>query len=246
VPLIRPRSWGTSASLAALGLWLAAPGAAGAAGAKKLPPPPPLEGDVGHLAVARIDVLLRAGAALVTTDLTFTRGTRPAGGALDAFVAYGAPSLPRAFEAQLIGVEPGRFVAPLETRGQQVPSQHAQQAPAGVAVRLGPGNAAGQAMRLPGDALDDALDGSGLALLRIRAIHALPEGAGARSVLVRISGRTTLPLGAISVRAEQGKLVDPAAKLCPPTGTTTPLALTGQRALLPLLAPPRAPPHGGR
>ena len=226
--------------LVALGLWLAVPEAAGA---KKpvLPPSPPLEGELAHLAVARVDVVLRANAALVTTDLTFTRGTRPTGGALDAFVAYGAPSIPRAFEAQLIAVEEGRFAAPLEARGKPVASQHAQQAPAGTAVRLGPATAAGQAFRMPGSAIDEALETSGLGLLRIRAIHALPEGSGVRSVLVRISGRAALPLGAISIRAEQGKLVDASARLCPPTGASTPLALAGQRAILPLLAPPRAP-----
>jgi hypothetical protein len=229
-----------SAALVAVGLALGAPAAAGP---KKpaLPPAPPLEGDVGHLAVARVDVVLRANAALVTTDLSFTRGTRPAGGALDAFVAYGTPSMPRAFEAQLLAVEDGRFTAPLDARGKTVATQHATQSPPGTAVRLGPATAAGMAFRMPGDLLDEALDPSGLAVLRVRTIHALPEGPGARSVLVRISGRAALPLGTVSLRAEQGRLVDPAARLCPPGGTPTPLALTGQRALLPLMAPARAP-----
>ena len=62
-----------AAPCAVIALALAAPPAVAAG-------PKAMAGGLEHLAIARVDVLFRRHAALVTTDLTFTRGASYRGG----------------------------------------------------------------------------------------------------------------------------------------------------------------------
>lgn len=211
-----------------------------AAAPKKAPgPPPPLA--LAHLALPRVDVLLRGDVALVTADLTFTRGAYQ-GGAIDAFVAYGGPGLPRAFDAQLLPVEAAFLAPPPAATGSPVAAAHATLAPPEASLALGPRHGAGQRLTLPPEALQAALAPSGLAALRLRWVYGFPTARTPhRAVLVRAteSGRT-LPLGALRLRAAEGSLASATAALCGP-GSPAPLALVGQPGLLPLRSPARLP-----
>jgi hypothetical protein len=229
------------ASLALLALALAAPKAI-AAGPKGPPPPSP-----EHLAVARVDVLFRRNAALVTTDLIFTRGAYRSG-ELSAHVAYGSPGLPRAFEAHLLPVERGRFSPPLDAEGgEALPASHTTHAADNTALSLGGPNRAGQTLRLPAAALAHALEPSGLAALRLRSVHLLREGAPV-SLVVRLSGppgASPYPLGEVSLRGEGVSLRSATASLCRPSGENLALALVGAPPPLGAVAPPRAQRSSG-
>ncbi|HEU4411239.1 MAG TPA: hypothetical protein VFS43_38655 [Polyangiaceae bacterium] len=226
----------------ALALALAAPTAI-AAGPKAPPPPAP-----EHVAVARVDVLFRRQAALVTTDLTFTRGAYR-GGELAAFAAYGSPGLPRAFEARLLPVERGRFSPPLDADGgEALAAAHATHAPDHAVFSLGGPNRAGQALRLPAAALARALEPSGLAALRVRAVHLLREGGAPASLVVRLAapaGAAPYPLGEVSLRGEGVSLRAASASLCRPSGPDLALALAGAPPPPGAVAPPRAPRSAG-
>lgn len=240
-----------AALVAPLALALAAPPAV-AAGPKGSPPGAAAKGSPpgapARWAVARVEVLFRRNAALVTTDLTFVRGAYR-GGDLSAFVAYGAPGLPRAFDARLLPVERGRFSPPAEAEGgDALPASHATHAPDGIAFSLGGPNRAGQALRLPAAALERALEPSGLAALRLRAIHVLRAEGPRASLVVRLAappGVAPYPLGEVSLRGEGVALLSPAAALCRPSGPDLALALAGAEPPPGALAPPRAPRTAG-
>ncbi len=232
-----------AAPLALAALALASPPALAAG-----PKGPPV-GAPERVAVARVDVLFRRNAALVTTDLTFARGAAYRGGDLAAFAAYGAPGLPKAFEARLVPVERGRFSPPDgEGEGEALPATHVTQAPDGVALSLGGPHRAGQALRLPAAALARAFEPSGLAALRLRAVHLLRADGPRASLVVRLAappGAAPFPLGEVSLRGEGVALLSPAAALCRPAGPDLALALAGAPPPPGALAPPRAPRSAG-
>jgi hypothetical protein len=234
-----------AAALATAALALAAPPPALAV-APKGPPP----GVPERLAVARVEVTFRRDAALVTTDLTFARSPASRGADLVAFVAYGAPGLPRAFEARLLPVERGRFAPPPgDDGGEALATAHVTRAPDETAFALGAPNRAGQTVRLPGPALGRAFGPSGLACLRTRAVHLLRADNDRASVVVRLAappGAAPYPLGEIDVRGEGVTLARPAASLCRAAGgAELALALAGAPPPPGGFAPPRAPRSAG-
>jgi hypothetical protein len=187
-------------------------------------------------------VLFRAGTALITTDVTFTRGDWR-GGELEVFVAYGAPGVPTAFDAHLLALEPGRLLPPEDARGQGLGARHAQRRPPGASHWIGPPSSAGQLVRLPGAALELALGPSGLGALRLREVHAFrPAEGGRRSLLVRVSrpGGGPMPVGALTVRGEGVTLDDVSAARCP-AGADEPLVVSGRQHPQGARPPPRAP-----
>jgi hypothetical protein len=196
----------------ALAALLAAGPAAPAPRKKKDPPAPLAPLRLAQPTLSRIDVVLRRDAALVTVELTFGRGAHQ--GPLEAFFSYGHPGLPRAFEAELLPVTAGAPGPAATARGRPLTTSHALQAPAAASLVLGARGAAGQHLRVPGEALDEALAPSGLAALRLRWVHALPA-AGPRGVLVHagLPGRA-LPLGVVNLRTDEGRLERGAAERC--------------------------------
>lgn len=193
------------------------------------PPPPPAPLRLAHLAMPRVDILLRSNAARVTVDLTFTRGTHQ--GPLEVFVAHGHPGLPASFEAELLVVEEGFLAPPARAHGQRVPTHHVRQAPPEASLVLGSRGAVGQVFHIPEEALLAAFAPSGLAALRLRWTHALSAPPGhPRGVLVRASHPGgPLPLGVVNLHTDEGKLERAAATRCG-AGGEAPLALARQRA----------------
>jgi hypothetical protein len=226
-----------AAPCALVALALAAPPAVAAG-------PKAMLGGLEHLAIARVDVLFRRNAALVTTDLTFTRGASYRGGDLSAYVAYGAPGLPKAFDARLLPVERGRFSPREGDGGEALSAAHATHAPDGIALALGGTVRAGQALRLPAAALGRAFEPSGLAALRVRAVHALRSDADRASLVIRLAGppgSPPYPLGEVSLRGEGVSLRSPSASLCRPASPDVALVPVGAAPSPGAFAPPRAP-----
>ncbi|MCU0682372.1 MAG: hypothetical protein MUF34_08975 [Polyangiaceae bacterium] len=237
-----------AAALVLLGASFALVAAPALAAGPKAPAKGPPPGAPEHLAVARVEVLFRRDAALVTTELTFARSPAYRGAELAAFVAYGAPGLPRAFEARLLPVERGRFSPSDGEAGEALTGTHATHAPDGVALSLGGPNRAGQALRLPAASLQRAFEPSGLAALRLRAVHLLREGSTRASLVVRLGappGASPYPLGEISLRGDGVALRNPSAALCRPAGADLVLALSGAPPPPGALAAPRAPRLAG-
>lgn len=198
------------------------------------PPPPPLP---SSLSVARVSVALTGALAVVVTEVVYVRAERPS--AWEAFVAYGAPGVPRAFDARLLAVPADRLFPDDDGGGIAAPTSHAPRAPDTAAGLLGPRTFAGQVVRVP----DAPADGP-LVALRLRSVVELPERDRTRSLVVRVSPPgATVPLGLVRVAGPGATGVTGAtATLCSPDAKT-PLALDGPG---PGLVPPsRAPRHAG-
>lgn len=194
-------------------------------------PPPPLP---SSLSVARVSVSLTGALAVVVTDVVYVRAERPS--AWEAFVAYGAPGVPRAFDARLLAVPADRLFPDDDGGGIAAPTSHAPRAPDTAAGLLGPRTFAGQVVRVP-----DAPADAPLVALRLRSVVELPERDRTRSLVVRVSPPgATVPLG--FVRVSGAGVANATATLCSPDGKT-PLALDGPG---PGLVPPsRAPRRPG-
>lgn len=163
------------------------------------PPPDPPDAPPKALAVSRVEVVHKKGQILVVTDLSFEKTARERD--WDLFVAYGAPGVPRGFEAELVPLEDGALFAKADTEGRALVTLHVPRAPEGTEAALGPRTLAGQTVRIPKDPGPQRLH-----VVRLRALHALPEKAADASVLVRISHpEGALPLGPLFVRREDPK-----------------------------------------
>ncbi|MFO0661705.1 MAG: hypothetical protein U0165_18010 [Polyangiaceae bacterium] len=188
------------------------------------------------LSIARVDVLLRRELALVTTDVTFARGTLADDEGLDVFVAYNSPGIPKALDAQLIPVAEGSFVTPVESSGVVLTLEHSTSAPESVTFSLGGMNQAGAVIHIPGKDLTKALAPSGLVTLRIRSVQTLSAQAIASrseaSVVVRAATPLLgpFPIGIVSVRGDNTDVSDATASLCSRSNVGAKLSLsTGPR-----------------
>jgi hypothetical protein len=210
-----------------------------AAAPKKHAPIP--SGQVAFVAVPRIDVLFSARGTLVTTVVTFGRGTPK--GPYDVFVAYGAPGIPKAFDAELVPLDPGRFVPEERAHGERLSANHRLSAGDPVALALGSVSSAGQRIAIPDALLDAAVRGpSGLCALRIRALHEDIEAGGFRSVLIRIAPERgpAPPLGSVHVRSD-AEDARTSASLCRPGAPEVRLALSSTDDAPPPARAPRTP-----
>ncbi len=169
--------------------------------------PEPPDAPPRALAVSRVELIQKRGQILVITDLSFEKTDRPRDWEL--FLAYGAPGMPRAFEAELVPVAPDALFARAEAHGAPLVTTHVPAAPSDAEAAIGPREAAGQVVRIPRE------PGTGrFFVIRVRALHAIPARAVEPSVLVRIShDGSTLPLGPLFVRRDDPKTVA-VANLC--------------------------------
>jgi len=211
---------------------------------KKIPYKPPPTGIPTHFFIGHIDVIFRRNAALVTTDLVFTRGSFHLEN-LDVFLAYGAPGIPRAFEARLLPVPEGYFL-PSESESSAVSlrTEHVTHAPSQTAFGLGPRPQAGQLVHLPSHLVADGLKPTGAAALRWRTVHTVVGDEASASLVIRVSspaGVAPYPVGQITLRGEGVSLVNPSASWCGPQGDGAELALVGSPSPPSALSPLRAP-----
>jgi hypothetical protein len=193
------------------------------------------------ISIARVDVLLRRDLALVTTDVTMTRGSLDNAEGFDVYVAYGSPGLPRALDAQLIPVADGAFTTPLDTPGVALSLDHVVTAPGSVTFSLGRTTQAGAVVHVPSADLVRALAPSGLGTLRVRAIHALSSAPEA-SIVARVASPLLgpFPLGVLSVRGDGIDVTEASATLCSTSGSSTELTLSTGPRRSGTMAPPLA------
>lgn len=211
----------------------------------KPPAPRPPAHVPGPIGVGRVTVEVGPERLLVTTDLTLPRGPFVRSD-LEAHVAFGAPGVPFAFDAELCATPAAFLVAPLDASCAALRHEPAYRADGASAFVVGPAVMAGERVVLPASALDRALRDSSMATLRIRALRSLPspDAAGRREVLVRLGAAHGRPyvLGEIDVLAIDGATIAHAdARLCGPNIDETPLAIVTDAPHADGVPPPLAP-----
>lgn len=208
---------------------LAAPKAAPPRPAPR-PPPRPSQPIPSLAVVARVRVEVAHDHALVTEEITFSRGEWQSGD-LDLYAAFGAPGVPRAFDVHLHAVPAGALAPDPADPGEPVLTERAPRRPATARMLLGRSTMAGEVLHVREAALRRAFAATGVAALRVRSFLAPPvaDARGGREVVVRlgIDGATPLALGRIEVTSSDGRaFAGPAeAQLCGDSADAYPLAV---------------------
>lgn len=187
--------------------------------------------------VSRVKIVVGPGSALVIEDVTLPRGEWK-GEALDFYVAFGAPGVPRAIDAILVPIVDGALEARDDEQGVSVTTSQAPRRPPSAHPLLGRDAMAGIVVHVQASQLTRALASSGLAALRVRSLVPIPDAvpdAEEASILVRLgaSRGTPLTLGRIVVgnAPSQPPVTDASAHLCGDAAVRTPLAVTVEGAL---------------
>jgi hypothetical protein len=107
-------------------------------------PPPPLP---SLPVIARVHVEVAPAFVVVTEDVRFARGDWRSGD-LDLYVAFGAPGVPRAFDAKVVAVGEDELDAPDGAVGEPVAVERAVRRPARARLLLGRESMAGVVVHL--------------------------------------------------------------------------------------------------
>lgn len=181
------------------------------------PPPRPSAPIPALPVVTRVRIEAGREATVVTEEVTFARGEWQSGD-IDAFVAFGGPGAPRAFDVHLLSAD---GTGPVATEvGEVVVTERAARRPATARELLGRETSAGEVLHLREPSLRRAFARSGAAAVRIRTLLAPiePDANGGREVLVRLGvfAGTPLTVGRIELVALDGRPFAGAAdaKLC--------------------------------
>ena len=180
--------------------------------------------------VARVRVEAAHDRALVTEEITFSRGEWQSGD-LELYAAFGAPGVPRAFDVHLCSVPGGALAPDPADVGEPVLTERAPRRPATAQLLLGRATMAGEVLHVREAALRRAFAASGVAALRVRSFLDAPvaDAHGGRELVVRlgIDGATPLALGRIEVASVDGSaFAGPAeAQLCGASADPYPLAV---------------------
>lgn len=170
-------------------------------------PPPRPSAPISSLPViTRVRVDASKDATVVTQELALARGDWQSGD-IDAFVAFGGPGLPHAFDVHLLAAtESGPD--PVDV-GEVVVTERAPRRPAYARALLGRESSAGEVLHLREPSLRRAFAKTGIAAIRIRTLVGpiAPDANGAREVLVRLGtfGATPLTVAKVEVAALDGK-----------------------------------------
>lgn len=168
---------------------------------------------------------------VVEVDLNLPRGDWQRGDVL-LYVAFGAPGAPRAMDARLYPTLEGGKDPPTDAPSESIPLERAPQRKGGVTLLLGSPSMAGVVLKLSEASFRRALVPSGVARVRLRALHDLPDedALSSREVIVRLGtrGGEPLALGRIEVVSlEPTPWVTRAeARLCGPEADPYPLAVS--------------------
>lgn len=200
------------------------------------PPPPRRSAPLPSLpVVTRVRVEASRGHVLIEQELTLARGEWRSG-EMDLFVAFGAPGLPRAFDAHLLAVPDGALTPALDDAGEPVITERAARKPSGAVLLLGQPNMAGEVVRVSEPAFRRAVGPSALAALRLRTVLAPPaaDAQGGHEVVVRlgISGSAPLSVWRVDVASAEadGWLLRASGHYCGPEADPYPLAVAGPAA----------------
>jgi hypothetical protein len=170
---------------------------------------------------------------LVVDDVNLPRGEWP-GGDFQLYVAFGAPGAPRAMDARLYAAgEGGKDPAP-DAPSEPIALERTPRRSGAEILLLGSPLMAGVVLRVTEASFRRALGPFGVARIRIRALHDLPEkdALSCREVVVRLGTRGAEPvaLGRIEVASMETApwLTRAEARLCGPDADPYPLALSVQ------------------
>ena len=193
--------------VAALAMGLGAtPGFAAPPKPPPKPPPRPSAPIPALPVITRIHLDVSKDAVVVLEELTIARGDGVAGD-VDAFVAFGGPGAPRAFDAHLLASD-ASGADPADV-GALAPSERAARRPATARLLVGRETSAGELVHLREAALRRAFARSGFATVRLRALLGPiePDAGGFREVLVRLGtfGPTPLSIGRIEIATLDGR-----------------------------------------
>jgi hypothetical protein len=174
--------------------------------------------------VSRVRIDVAPGHVIITEDVRMARGDWSAGD-LDLYVAFGAPGVPRAFDAHLLALREDAFFADANEQGEPVTAERQARRPARVRLLLGRESMAGVVVHLKERALRRAFAVSDAFILRLRSL-VLVEGP-TRDVVIRLGtdGSAPIAIGAIEVAADAKTVSRAEARLCGPNADTYPLAL---------------------
>ncbi len=169
---------------------------------------------------------------LVEHELTLARGAWHAG-EIDLFVAFGAPGMPRAFDAHLLAVPPGARAPAPGDAGEPLVTQRAARKPSGALLLLGPPTMAGEVVRVSEPAFRRAVASSDVAALRLRTVLAPPtaDATGGHELVMRLGapGGAPLPVWRLEIASPEPAawLRRAAAHYCGPDADPYPLAVSG-------------------
>jgi hypothetical protein len=190
--------------------------------------------------VPRVKVDILKTQLVVVEEVNLPRGEWK-NEALDFYVAFGAPGLPRAVDARLVAVADGAVEPEDDDAGEVLAVERMPHRPGSAHALLGKDAMAGVVVHVKRESLAKAFAPGNMAALRVRTALDLPEedSGGARGVVVRLgsSRGTPLTLGRLTVSAKAGA-PGPAraeAHLCGSEADPTPLAI----AILPRPAAPQ-------
>lgn len=174
--------------------------------------------------VARVRIDVTKTAVVVVEEVLVPKGEWK-GDALDFYVAFGGPGVPRAFDAHLVPVADGALEPNDDDAGEVLASDRAPRRPPTAYPLLGKDVMAGVVLHLKKESLAKAFTPGAMAALRLRTVLEMPEDdpSGGKSVLVRLgaSRGTPLTLGRIVVSA----VARAEARLCGADADATPLAI---------------------
>ncbi len=170
------------------------------------PPPKPSAPIPALPVVTHIRIYAGKDATVGTQEITIARGDF-ASGDVDAFVAFGGPGVPRAFDVHLLAAE--SFGPDPVDAGEVVLTERAARRPTTAKLLLGRESSAGEVLHLREASLRRAFAKSGYAGVRVRSLLgpiAAEPGAG-REVLVRLGSFAGVPLtlSKLEVTALDGK-----------------------------------------
>ncbi len=211
------------------------------------PPPRPAAAPLPMLpSVGRVHVRLSRAQAIVVEEVLLPRGEWKSG-PIELWVAFGAPSVPRAIDAHLVPLADGVLAPEDDEAGEAVSTERAPRRPPSANALLGRDAMAGVVVRLDAAALGRGFAAGGMAALRLRSVLDAPEEdpSGGRGILVRLgaSRGTPLTLGRISFTSapDAPKVTRVEARLCGPEADPHPLAV-GSIPKLPADGTPRLAP----
>jgi hypothetical protein len=168
---------------------------------------------------------------VVVVDLNLPRGEWQGGDVL-LYVAFGAPGAPRAMDARLYAAEEGGRDPLAEAPSDPITLERAPQRKGGVTLLLGSPSMAGVVLKVSEASFRRALAPSGVARIRLRALHDLPneDALSSREVIVRLGTRGGEPiaLGRIEVVSQERApwVTRAEARLCGPDADPYPLAVS--------------------
>lgn len=184
--------------------------------------------------LSRVRIEAQQGHVVITEDVRLERGDWSSGD-LDLWVSFGAPGVPRAFDAHLVPVAPDAFFADPDDKGEALAVEKQPRKPQRARLLLGREAMAGVVVHAKEPALRRAFALSGVLVLRLRS---LVDGS---DVLVRLGtdGAAPIAIGIIEVVGDAKTVARADAKLCGPNADPYPLAVT----LVPARAMPIAYPR---